>query len=33
MKLTLEEAKEPDGIPPKFKGEFKINAGLTEESS
>jgi myosin heavy subunit len=33
LKLTPEEAAEVDGIPPKFKGEFKINAGLTYESS
>jgi myosin heavy subunit len=33
LKLTPEEAAEPDGVPSKFKGEFKVSAGLTEESS
>jgi hypothetical protein len=33
LKLTPEEAAEVDGVPAKFKGEFKISAGLVEESS
>jgi myosin heavy subunit len=33
LKLTPEEAANPDGVPAKFKGEFKVSAGLTEESS